>query len=55
MNGTLLKGLGLGVVAGVLLTVSVVPMDRKRIMRSGTGKAIKAIGHVVEGISGGFC
>ena len=53
MNGNgLIKGIGLGMVAGIVITACVVPMDRRKIMRSGAGKTIRAIGHVMENIGG---
>jgi len=52
MNRTgLVKGIGLGMVAGMVITACVMPIDRKRVMRSGAGKTIKAIGHMMENIS----
>ena len=54
MNGGFIKGMGMGLVAGVLVTAMALPMDKKRVMRSGAGKTIKAIGRVAEGLSSAF-
>lgn len=48
---SMLKGLGIGVIAGAVLTAAVVPMDARRLRRSKPMKAIRALGHMVEGIS----
>ena len=47
---TLVKGIGIGIVAGSLLTACVIPMDKKRIMRSRAGRTLRAVGQVVEGV-----
>jgi hypothetical protein len=49
---SLCKGIGIGLVAGSLLTAAVIPMDRKRIMRSKAGRTLRTVGQVVEGICG---
>ncbi|MDR1736786.1 MAG: hypothetical protein LBR85_07985 [Oscillospiraceae bacterium] len=50
-TGALFKGLGIGVIAGAVITAAVVPVDMRKIRHSKPAKAIKAIGRVVEGIS----
>lgn len=50
----LLKGIGLGVLAGTVITAAIIPMDKKRIMRSKAGKALKTISHVVDGVTDAF-
>ncbi len=50
-GNSMIKGVGVGLLAGIVLTATVMPMDRKKIMRSGAGKTIKAIGHVIEGMT----
>ncbi|MCL2030959.1 MAG: hypothetical protein FWG93_05385 [Oscillospiraceae bacterium] len=51
---TLLKGLGLGVIAGAFITAAIVPIDARRLRRSRPAKAIRAIGQVVEGLTESF-
>lgn len=50
----LVKGIGVGLVAGMIVTAAVVPIDKRKLMRSGTGKTIKTIGQVVDTITGAF-
>ncbi len=45
-----LKGMGLGVAVGVAAAAAIIPVDKKKMMKSGAGKAIKAIGEAVETI-----
>lgn len=54
MNNGFLRGMGMGLIAGALVTAAVIPIDKKKVMRSGAGKTIKAISHVVEGLSDTF-
>lgn len=49
-----LKGMGMGIVAGAMITMAVVPMDKKRVMRSPMGKTIKTIGNVCGSIHDAF-
>lgn len=51
---SLMKGLGLGVIAGAFLTAAMVPIDTRKLRRSKPAKAIKAIGQVMEGITESF-
>ena len=51
---TLMKGLGLGMIAGAFLATAVVPIDSRKLRRSKPAKAIRAIGHVMEGITESF-
>jgi predicted small secreted protein len=51
---SLIKGIGIGLVAGSILTAAVVPLDKKRIMRSKAGRTVRAIGQAVDGICGAF-
>ena len=51
---SLVKGIGIGIVAGSLLTAAVIPMDKKRVMRSKPGRALRTMGQVVEGICDAF-
>lgn len=50
----LLKGIGIGMVAGSLLTAAVIPMDKKRVMRSKAGRAMRTMGQIVEGVCDAF-
>lgn len=38
-----IKGVGIGVVAGAMITAAVIPMDRRKFMHSGAGKKIKTM------------
>jgi predicted small secreted protein len=49
-----MKGIGIGVAAGALLTAAVVPMDKKRLMRSKAGRTIRSVGTFVEGVRDAF-
>jgi gas vesicle protein len=51
---TMMKGLGLGIIAGAFITAAIVPIDARRLRRSKPAKAIRAIGQVVEGITESF-
>jgi predicted small secreted protein len=50
----LVKGIGLGMVAGVVVTAVMLPVDRKKLSRTGAGKTIKAIGNVVDNLADSF-
>ncbi|MCL2004287.1 MAG: hypothetical protein FWG72_09845 [Oscillospiraceae bacterium] len=47
---SLMKGIGIGVIAGSLLTAAVLPIDKKRVSRSKAGRSLRTVGQVVEGI-----
>ena len=49
---SLVKGIGIGIVAGSLIAAAVIPMDKKAHHRK--NHALKRIGHVVEGICDAF-
>ncbi|MDR0294553.1 MAG: hypothetical protein LBH95_10450 [Oscillospiraceae bacterium] len=51
---SLVKGIGIGILAGSLLTAAVIPMDKKRMMHSKMGKALRTAGQVVEGMCEAF-
>ena len=51
---SLIKGIGIGIIAGSVLTAAVVPLDKKRMMRSKAGRTVRAIGQAVDGICGAF-
>jgi predicted small secreted protein len=46
----LMKGIGIGIVAGSLVTAAIIPMDRKRLARTKAGRTLRSVGQVVEGI-----
>ena len=49
MHGTaFLKGMGVGLVVGAAVTGLVAPVDKKKMMKSGAGRTIKAIGEAME-------
>ncbi len=45
-----LKGIGVGVAVGAVMAAAVIPMDKRKLMRSGAGRTIRAIGQVVDSI-----
>jgi hypothetical protein len=51
---TFIKGVGLGIIAGAALTAAVVPVDRRKFMRSPVGKACKTVSSVAEDIRDAF-
>ena len=51
---SLVKGIGIGMAAGALLTAAMVPMDKKRLSRTKAGRALRTAGQVVEGICDAF-
>lgn len=46
-----IKGMSIGIVAGTAMAMMISPPDKKKIMRSGAGRAIKAVGDIVETIT----
>jgi predicted small secreted protein len=48
---SLVKGIGIGIVAGSLLTAAVIPMDKKRATRSKAGRTLRTVGQVIDGLS----
>lgn len=48
-TGTLIKGIGLGLVTGALVTAAVLPMDKKRGSRA--SRALKALTNIMEGVT----
>ncbi len=46
-----MKGVGVGIVAGTAMAMMISPPDKKKIMHSGAGRAIKAVGDIVETIT----
>ena len=46
----LLKGIGIGLAVGTLLTAAVIPMDKKRVARSKAGRTLRTVGQVIEGV-----
>lgn len=50
-NSEFLRGMGLGLMAGATLGFAVAPKKKQSHMKSTAGKAIRAVGDVVEQIS----
>ena len=50
----LIKGIGLGVLAGTVIAAAVIPSEKKCATRSRAGKVMKTLEHVVEGIGNAF-
>lgn len=48
------KGMGMGIVAGAAITMALVPVDKRRMMKSPVGKTMKTICNVYEGIQDAF-
>ncbi|MCL2085101.1 MAG: hypothetical protein FWH06_07585 [Oscillospiraceae bacterium] len=53
MNG-FMKGVCVGMMTGVALTMTVAPLDKKRIMRSPVGKTFKTCKSVINDIHDAF-
>jgi len=51
---TLLKGVGVGLVAGAAITAAVMPIDKRRFMRSRAGRVVRSIGDAAHNITGNF-
>ena len=51
---TLFKSVGLGMVAGAIVTAAVMPIDKKRLMRSKAGRLVRNIGNAVETVADSF-
>jgi hypothetical protein len=51
---SLVKGIGIGILAGSILTAAVIPMDKRRVMRSKAGRTLRAVGQAAEGICDAF-
>lgn len=50
MMGSFVKGVGIGIVIGATAGMMTSPKTRKRMMKSGPGKAIKSIGVAISDI-----
>lgn len=50
----MLKGIGLGMVAGAVVTAAVMPIDKKRLMRSKAGRIVRNIGNAMESVTDNF-
>ncbi|MDR1692679.1 MAG: hypothetical protein LBR72_04915 [Oscillospiraceae bacterium] len=44
---TLIKGIGIGILAGSVITAAIVPVDKRRIAHTKAGRAFRAVGQVV--------
>lgn len=49
------KGVGIGFIAGSVVAAAMIPMDKKRAARTKTGRCLRTVGEVVEGISDALC
>jgi hypothetical protein len=47
---SLFRGVGIGLVAGALLTAAVIPVDKRRVSRSKAGRTLRTVGQVIEGV-----
>ena len=43
-----LKGVGVGLIVGAAVTAAVVPVDKRKLMHSGTGRTLRALGNVLD-------
>jgi hypothetical protein len=53
MNG-FFRGVGMGVVAGAVLTMAVVPVDKRRMMKSPVGRTMKTVCNMYDSMRDGF-
>ena len=54
MNGTgFVKGMALGVTAGAVMAVMVMP-KKKKFSKKMTGKALKAVGEIMDSVTSSF-
>jgi uncharacterized membrane protein AbrB (regulator of aidB expression) len=51
---SLFKGIGIGLLAGSVLAACVLPVDKKRLMRTKAGRTFRAVGQAVEGVCDAF-
>jgi len=51
---TFLKGIGFGLVAGAVVTATVMPIDKKRLMRTKAGRVVRNIGNAMETVTDSF-
>ena len=42
------KGIGVGLVVGAAVATAVVPVDKRKLMHSGTGRTLRALGNVLD-------
>ena len=54
MQNGFLKGMGMGLVAGAMMTAVIIPMDKRKLMRSNAGRTVKAISQVMGKLSDAF-
>ena len=50
----LFKGVGLGMIAGATIAATVMPIDKRRFMRSKVGRVVKGIGNAAHNIGENF-
>jgi len=44
----------MGIVAGAVITMAVVPVDKRRMMKSPVGRTMKSVCNLYDGIRNGF-
>ncbi len=49
-----MKGMGMGVMVGAALTMVMVPLDKKKIMKSNVGRTIRSVGSMMETLQDAF-
>ncbi len=49
-NNAFLKGMCIGLAVGATLTATIAPIDKKKMMKSSAGKAIRAIGTAMDSL-----
>ncbi len=53
-TASLIRGIGLGMIAGAAVTAAVMPVDKRRFMRSRAGRVVKNIGQAAQSITDTF-
>jgi len=43
-----LKGIGVGLVVGATMTAACMPVDKRKLMRSGPGRMLRTLGSVLD-------
>jgi hypothetical protein len=51
LANSFIKGMGVGLVAGTAIAMMISPPDKKKMMHSRAGRAIKVVGDIVESIT----
>lgn len=50
-KGGFMKGVGMGLVVGAALAAAVIPVDKRKVMKSPAGRVIRTIGHAVDSLT----